>query len=128
MIDSVYKIDKNYYPQVFLEECKYVVQEKKKSKFITDNIEIYSDDSDEENSNEENEIYFFLKKYNEVSGFASSLLKYPKVFKLGIQNITNIRSFFGGFCFLKYKEFSLGGLFFIFRAWDEKCRVSFGKI
>ena len=23
-IDSVYRIDENYYPQVFLEECKYI--------------------------------------------------------------------------------------------------------
>ena len=28
-IDSVYKKDKNYYPQVLSEECKYVVKEKK---------------------------------------------------------------------------------------------------
>ena len=28
-IDSVYKKDKNYYSQAFLEECKYVVKEKK---------------------------------------------------------------------------------------------------
>ena len=36
---------------MFLEECKYVIKEKKKSikKFITDDIEISSDDSDEEN-------------------------------------------------------------------------------
>ena len=54
LIDSVYKKDKNYYPQVFLEECKYVVKEKKKSKFITDNKEISSDDFDKENSDEEN--------------------------------------------------------------------------
>ena len=56
LIDSVYRKHKNYYPQVFLEECKYVVKEKK---FITDNMEFFSDDSykedsDEENSNEEN--------------------------------------------------------------------------
>ena len=56
LIDSVYKKDKNYYLQVFLEECKYVVKEKNKSKFITDNMEISSDNSDEENSNEENYI------------------------------------------------------------------------
>ena len=55
MIDSVYKKDKNYYPQVFLEECKYIIKEKKKSvkKFITDDIEISSDDSEKENSGEE---------------------------------------------------------------------------
>ena len=29
LIDSVYRTGKNYYPQVFLEECKYAVKEKK---------------------------------------------------------------------------------------------------
>ena len=46
LIDSVYKKDEKLYPRVFLEECKYVVKEKMKSKFITDNIEVSSDDSD----------------------------------------------------------------------------------
>ena len=54
LIDSVYRKDKNYYPQVFLEECKYVVKAKKMSKFITDNKEISSDDSDIEDSDEVN--------------------------------------------------------------------------
>ena len=40
------------YPQVFLDECKYVVKDEKKSKFITN--EISADYSDEENSDEEN--------------------------------------------------------------------------
>ena len=26
LIDSVYRTGKNYYPQVFLEECKYIVK------------------------------------------------------------------------------------------------------
>ena len=55
LIDSVYKKNKNYYPQVFLEECKYVVKEKKKCKFITDDIEISSDDSDKGTFDEESE-------------------------------------------------------------------------
>ena len=38
---------------MFLEECKYVVKEKKISKYIIDDIEI-SSDSDRENSDEEN--------------------------------------------------------------------------
>ena len=43
LIDSVFRAGKNYYPQVFVEECKY------------DDIKIFSDDSDaEEISNEEN--------------------------------------------------------------------------
>ena len=43
---------------MFLEECKYVVREKKIPEYITNDIEIYSDSgregSDEEISNEEN--------------------------------------------------------------------------
>ena len=54
MIDSVYKKDKIYYPQVLWEECKYVFKRKKTSKFIIDDIEILSDDSDRENSDAEN--------------------------------------------------------------------------
>ena len=55
-INSVYKKYENYYPHTFLEKCKYVIKEKKKSikKFITDGIENSSDDSDKENSDEEN--------------------------------------------------------------------------
>ena len=53
MIESVFKIGKNYYPQVFLEKCKYIFKEKKLIRYITDDIEISSDDSDEENSNKE---------------------------------------------------------------------------
>ena len=70
---------------MFLEECKYVVKEKKKSKFITDDIEIF--------------LVILIKKilmkkikYKEVLDFASSLLKYQKFVKLGAQK----------FHFLKY--------------------------
>ena len=58
MIASVFRTGESYYPQAFLGECKYVVEEKKMHEYITDNIEISSDsdreDSDEENFNEEN--------------------------------------------------------------------------
>ena len=54
LTDSVYRTGKNYYPQVFLEECKYVVKENKMPESITDDIEISSDDSDEEISDDEN--------------------------------------------------------------------------
>ena len=53
MIDSVFKACKNYYPQMFLEECKYVVKEKKIPEYIIDDIEFFFD-SDKENSDEEN--------------------------------------------------------------------------
>ena len=50
---------KNYYLQVFLGECKSVMKENKMPDYITDYVEISSDDSDrkysdEEISNEEN--------------------------------------------------------------------------
>ena len=58
LTDSVFKTGKSYYPQVFSEECKYVVKERKTSKYIIDEIKIFSDsdreNSDEENSNKEN--------------------------------------------------------------------------
>ena len=39
---------------MFLEECKFVVKVKKMPDYITDDIEISSDDSDREDSDEEN--------------------------------------------------------------------------
>ena len=58
MINSVFKTGKNYFPEVFLEECKFVVKEKKMPVYITDDIEISSDfatkNSDEENFGKEN--------------------------------------------------------------------------
>ena len=38
LIDSVYRKDKDYYPEVFLEEYKYVAKKQKISKVITDDI------------------------------------------------------------------------------------------
>ena len=55
MIDSVFRTCKNYYPQVFLEECEYAVSKKMICKYIIDDIEI-SSDFDRENSDEENSI------------------------------------------------------------------------
>ena len=49
LIHSVFRTDKNCYPEVFLEECRYITKEKKIPKYIIDNIAI-SSDSDQENS------------------------------------------------------------------------------
>ena len=56
VVDSVQRKDKNYYLQVFSEEGKHAIKEKRilLEKFITDDIETSSDDSDKENSDEEN--------------------------------------------------------------------------
>ena len=40
LIDSVYITGKNCYPQVFLEEWRYTVKEKKIDKYIIKDIEI----------------------------------------------------------------------------------------
>ena len=53
LINSILRAGKKYYPQVFLEDCKFVVKEKKMPENITNDIEISSHDSDREDSNEE---------------------------------------------------------------------------
>ena len=45
-LDSALKKDENYYPQVFLKGCKYI--EKIVIRHITQDIEIFSSNSDEE--------------------------------------------------------------------------------
>ena len=56
LIGSAFNMGKNHYPKVFLVECKYIVKEKKMSKFIKDDWEIssnepyYSDKTDEKSA------------------------------------------------------------------------------
>ena len=56
MFDSVFRTAKNYYPQVFLEECKYVVKQKKMAEYITDDIEISWEDPREEKAERQKKI------------------------------------------------------------------------
>ena len=52
-IDSVLKMDKKYFPQVYLEECKYKIKKIQMPRFI--NAELKSDsDSDSEAESEYN--------------------------------------------------------------------------
>ena len=55
MIDSAVRTGKKCYPQVYLDECKYVVKEIKMPKYITDKEEVSSckENSDKENYSEE---------------------------------------------------------------------------
>ena len=43
LIDSVFKIGKSYYPQVFLEECEYNFKGKKMFEYITYSLEFFSE-------------------------------------------------------------------------------------
>ena len=47
MLDSVVKFGKKYYPQVFLEECKYIKRKNKMFNYINDDIGITSSDDDD---------------------------------------------------------------------------------
>ena len=47
MLDSVVKVGKKYYPQVFLEECKYIKRKNKMFNYINDNLEKPSSDKDD---------------------------------------------------------------------------------
>ena len=62
-VDSVFRTGKNYYPQVFSEEYKYVINEEKIPKYIIDDIEIPCD-SNEENSNEKSLLEKIKMKKN----------------------------------------------------------------
>ena len=48
MLDSVVKVGKKYYPQVFLEESKYVKRKNKMFNYINDDLEMTSSDDDDE--------------------------------------------------------------------------------
>ena len=55
MLESVIKINKKYYPQTLLEECKYEIKNKIIENLINDDFDsISSDESDNEQSNGSN--------------------------------------------------------------------------
>ena len=56
MIHSVIKANKMYYPQTFLEECKYMQEKIKIENYINEDLENSDSDSDSDsNSNNETE-------------------------------------------------------------------------
>ena len=59
MIDSVIKVNKKYYAQTFLEECKYVQEKIKIENHIDEDLEKseYSDSNDETQSDIDNDEY-----------------------------------------------------------------------
>ena len=55
MLDSVLKGKKKYYPQTFLEECKYEPKKIKMESFTDDDLEKSSSDESDNDSNDETE-------------------------------------------------------------------------
>ena len=45
-IDSVLRVDKKNYPQVYLEQCKYKIKKRKPVNFIDAEVDLSSNDSD----------------------------------------------------------------------------------
>ena len=52
MIDSVIKANKKYYPQTFLEECKYTQEKIKIENYINEDLEDRESDTDTNNDTE----------------------------------------------------------------------------
>ena len=53
MLDFVIRINKKYYPQTLLEECKYVIRKNKIENLINDDLHLSSsDESDNDSDNE----------------------------------------------------------------------------
>ena len=53
MLGSVIRANKKYYPQTFLEECKYEIKKNKTENVINDDLDLSSsDESDNESDNE----------------------------------------------------------------------------
>ena len=54
MSDSVIRVNKRYYPQIYLDECKYVIRKNKMENLIDDDLDLSS--SDKSNRDSDNEI------------------------------------------------------------------------
>ena len=70
-IDSVLKIDKKAYPRAYLEQCKYKLKKRKRSRYI-DHLEII--DYDSENDSDSDSIgYVEIKSKEEIENLITSL-------------------------------------------------------
>ena len=54
-IDSVTKMDKKYFPQVYLEECKYKIKKIQMSRFIIAEIDLDSDSGSDSDSDSDSD-------------------------------------------------------------------------
>ena len=57
VLDAAIRVSKKYYPQTFLEVCKYVIRKNKMENLINDDLDLSSsDESDEPDGETDNEI------------------------------------------------------------------------
>ena len=58
MLDSVFRVNKKYYPQILLEECKYVITKNKMENLINHDLRLSSShESDNESDESDNESH-----------------------------------------------------------------------
>ena len=55
MLDSVIRANKKFYPQILLQECKYVIRKNKMENLINNDLSLSS--SDERDNESDNESY-----------------------------------------------------------------------
>ena len=55
MLDSVIETDNKYYPQTFLEDCKYIQEKIKTKNYINDKLEETESDNDNDKDDEDDE-------------------------------------------------------------------------
>ena len=55
VLDFVIRVNKNYYPQTLLEECKYVIRKNKMEKLINDDLDLSSSDNETDNEYDSDE-------------------------------------------------------------------------
>ena len=55
MLDSVIETDNKYYPQTFLEDCKYIQEKIKTKNYINDKSEETESDNDNDEDDEDDE-------------------------------------------------------------------------
>ena len=54
-LDSVLRVSKKYYSQIFLEECKYVIRKNKMENLVNDDLDLISSDNDTNNESDNDE-------------------------------------------------------------------------
>ena len=52
MLDSVINVNKKYYPQTLLEECKYIIKNKKMENIINDDLDLSLSDNESDNESD----------------------------------------------------------------------------
>ena len=55
MLDSVIETDNKYYPQTFLEDCKYIQEKIKTKNYINDKLEETESDNDNDEDDKDDE-------------------------------------------------------------------------